>query len=336
VPESFGCHCEERSDEAISNKEEHNMKNKLLSKGLILVFLLFAVFTVVHAGTGTTGAQFLKISPAARPTAMGNAFVGLADDVNAIYYNPAGLSFISGGEVMLMHNQWFEEINVEHLAYAQNMEDIGSIGVAGTLTSAGDIDKFDNAGVDLDTTYTANDTMFLVAYSRLLGGGEIAVGGDIKIIQQQIEEEQAQGFAVDLGVMYQPLHIGVVIQNIGAPMKFISEGDPLPANLRLGTGQNLLDGNLNLVGDLRYYFDGQSSIGLGAEYIYDMENITLAIRTGYDTFYSNIGGLAGFSLGFGGYMGPCKIDIVWCPYGEDFGDTYRIGFTFNWGKEDNL
>ena len=30
----------------------------------------------------------------ARPSALGKAFVALADDANALYYNPAGMAFI--------------------------------------------------------------------------------------------------------------------------------------------------------------------------------------------------------------------------------------------------
>src|SRR4029077_8125627 len=40
---------------------------------------------------GTSGAQFLKIGPGARPVGMGEAFTGVPDDIHAIYWNPAGL-----------------------------------------------------------------------------------------------------------------------------------------------------------------------------------------------------------------------------------------------------
>src|ERR1041385_8560022 len=44
-----------------------------------------------NSKVGTSGALFLKIGAGARPTAMGDAFVGIADDVNAIDYKTRGV-----------------------------------------------------------------------------------------------------------------------------------------------------------------------------------------------------------------------------------------------------
>ncbi|MFA6439483.1 MAG: hypothetical protein WCX28_09260, partial [Bacteriovoracaceae bacterium] len=41
---------------------------------------------------GTTSASFLSISQGTRATAMGGAFVAVADDQNSLYWNPAGLA----------------------------------------------------------------------------------------------------------------------------------------------------------------------------------------------------------------------------------------------------
>src|SRR3989338_9629171 len=65
---------------------------------------------------GTSGAQFLKIAPGARPSGMGEAFAGVADDLHAIYYNPAGLASLQRVEVTGMHNSHFQGINYEFAA----------------------------------------------------------------------------------------------------------------------------------------------------------------------------------------------------------------------------
>ena len=56
-------------------------------------------------GPGTTGGIGLKLPAGARPTAMGGAFVGKADDLNALYWNPAGLALVRSPELSLMHSQ---------------------------------------------------------------------------------------------------------------------------------------------------------------------------------------------------------------------------------------
>ncbi len=49
-----------------------------------------------YGAAGAAAAPYLKLPMGARGTAMGEAFSGIADDVSALYYNPAGLT--SAGE----------------------------------------------------------------------------------------------------------------------------------------------------------------------------------------------------------------------------------------------
>ena len=41
------------------------------------------------------GQHFLKIEPGSRPVGMGGAFTGLANDINTIFWNPAGSNYHS-------------------------------------------------------------------------------------------------------------------------------------------------------------------------------------------------------------------------------------------------
>ena len=52
----------------------------------------------VFAKVGTFGAQFLKIGVSARATAMGSAFTAVGDNAEAVYWNPAGIVNVRGGE----------------------------------------------------------------------------------------------------------------------------------------------------------------------------------------------------------------------------------------------
>ncbi len=51
-------------------------------------------------------ANFEDLGAAARPLGMGNAFTALATDVNAIYYNPAGLAQVSVGEITTSYTRY--------------------------------------------------------------------------------------------------------------------------------------------------------------------------------------------------------------------------------------
>ncbi len=64
-------------------------------------------------GQGTTAADVLKVNYGPRPVGMGGAFIGLADDVNAMAYNAAGLLQLSPSATLLqlMCQNEFCELN---------------------------------------------------------------------------------------------------------------------------------------------------------------------------------------------------------------------------------
>jgi hypothetical protein len=63
---------------------------------LMLVILLLVTTAKSYSQevkkVGTSSAAFLKIPVGSRGASMGSAFVSLADDPSALYWNPGGLS----------------------------------------------------------------------------------------------------------------------------------------------------------------------------------------------------------------------------------------------------
>jgi hypothetical protein len=57
---------------------------------------------------GTFDGQFLKIEVGARATAMGGAYVAVADDASAVFWNAAGIARIEPdkSELSLNHANW--------------------------------------------------------------------------------------------------------------------------------------------------------------------------------------------------------------------------------------
>lgn len=280
---------------------------------------------VVHAGgVGTTGAQFLKIGLGARPVAMGGVYAGIADDVNAIYWNPAGLAQVSGKELTAQHIVWFQEISYEYVGYAHNCGKLGTAGVMVNYLSMDDLEKRTGDTDTPDGTFKASDLAISLAFGRKLND-KLSLGASFKYLSQKIDTSDASGIAVDLGGLYKlsdKLSLGLAVQNLGTKMKFESEADPLPLNIKIGAGYKL--NNLTLGVDVNYPTDNDINFALGAEYALKLGGISLPLRVGYNTKnVSDLDSLAGLGAGLGIGVSKFAFDFAWVPYG-DLGQTYRV------------
>ena len=57
-----------------------------------LCLAVFLISPAAAVGPASSGAEALLLAVGPRPVALGESFVGLADDASAITYNPAGLA----------------------------------------------------------------------------------------------------------------------------------------------------------------------------------------------------------------------------------------------------
>ncbi|HCL00785.1 MAG TPA: hypothetical protein DHW42_11855, partial [Candidatus Marinimicrobia bacterium] len=55
---------------------------------------------------GTTASNFLELGYDPKGIAMGDACVSTVNGLSAIYWNPAGLAFMSGNEVFFSYQPW--------------------------------------------------------------------------------------------------------------------------------------------------------------------------------------------------------------------------------------
>src|SRR4051794_35397588 len=108
-----------------------------------LFILTLAVLTLpvslFAAATGGQVDEFLSYGAGARSLAMGAAFVGVADDASATYWNPAGLSQITRKELTLMKATLFADTTYDFYSFVKPSKKGGSAwGVSMTkLANAG-------------------------------------------------------------------------------------------------------------------------------------------------------------------------------------------------------
>jgi hypothetical protein len=195
-------------------------------------------------------APFLLFQPSARSAGMGEAFVAIADDANATYYNPAALA---DDEDRLMSWTLYKpvpslasDIYTSFGAYTQPMGGVGNVGISLTYTSLGTQHRTDQQGRDLGE-FTSFGLALGVSYGSYFTK-TMSLGVTMKFIHEKLAtqgagDEKGKGagtsFAGDVGFMWKTtdkLTVAWVLRNVGPNITFIDadQADPLPQNFTIG------------------------------------------------------------------------------------------------------
>src|SRR5579872_7367462 len=82
----------------------------------------------------------------ARSAALGSAFVAVADDGAALFWNPAGLGNLGSGEMSLHYQTWIADTNQDTLLMALPMPGLGALGLAANYVNDGSFPGRDATG----------------------------------------------------------------------------------------------------------------------------------------------------------------------------------------------
>lgn len=297
-----------------------------MMRRLFFIIFIFALplAQAANNNVGTSGAQFLKIGAGARPTAMGDAFVGIADDVNAVYFNPAGLATLARPEIAAMHASYFQDMNYDFGAYAQPSS-IGTFGISAATLEIKDFDKRDVNESDLGS-FDSLDAAYGLSYGRKLNEA-LSMGATARYIKQEIDNVSANAWAGDVGVLDRferlPLSVGVAIRNFGQQIKFNDVGDPLPMIVDVGVGTHLVGDKLLLGLDVKKPRDNDTQFGVGSEWKQKLSgDFKFLLRGGYNSAGTDASGTTGISLGGGLAFRQLDFDVAWVPFGV-LGNTMR-------------
>ncbi len=211
------------------------MKNgvKKYRIGSILIFAVFWLFLQPLLRAGQYGASFLEIGVGARALGMGGAYVSVADDGTAFYWNPAGLAFSEKNQISGMYGPQFGSIeeplgNFHYLGYAQRLPGDAVVAVNWIRMAVDDIpvyselqgsryERYQNPALrpsgDIEGYISDTEDAIFFSFSKMnrweadLGWDyhrvciEIPVGVNIKLIRQNLGEGEASGLGLDVGTM---------------------------------------------------------------------------------------------------------------------------------------
>jgi len=233
-----------------------------VSRWAVMIAIGALLFSLPSLSQYASVGSVLDFGMGARPLAMGGAFVGLADDVNALFFNPAGLARIQGLPILSSY-----EVRPGTASYGHLSAAISGLGFGIHYFDFGNIPETDEFGNIIG--YFSYRDYFLIAGAGfpilrnvpLLG--EFNLGITAKHVEvRTLAPGRGSGTALDLGLLLgggsftqqgvlTDFHVGVVFGNLlSLPFHYRSgHREPWPKFLTLGASAELF-GQWTLAVDL--------------------------------------------------------------------------------------
>ena len=232
-------------------------RHGLLATGTVLLALAWGWVQPVTAQIGGAAVVFLMIEPDSRAAGMGNAGVALADNANALFWNPAGLADQRGTEAALTHSNWLPELSrdlfFEYLVAKHHIRNWGTVGAHVTFLNLGEHEHRDALNNPLGTFRSYDLSVgvsygFKVSNSLSLGTGVRWIRSNLASVTVGAQEAQpGVSVGVDLGLLYKvpEFYMGLVgtrynlgfnLANMGPKIQYSDseQSDPIPTILRAG------------------------------------------------------------------------------------------------------
>lgn len=295
---------------------------------LILILVSGGVTYCQEEVIFTNVASILEIGMGARPLGMGGAFVGLADDENAAFYNPAALAFFRKTGVTSLFSRQFGTFS------------LGAIGVAGRFLGfnllqldSGRIEITDQFGIGEGESFRYLSQAGIGSLGASLDG-KIAIGARVKFYQVKLTEPMGEygfGWAVDPaamiriqdlmdGKLIKDFRLGILFENVLKSKIDFKNGhsESWSPHLRGGASATLElvpDVVLNLLCDLDNLLNNDLAARMGVE----LWANGLGVRAGVNEH--------GISIGTSIWLNNIRIDWAYFNHYSKLADSNRISAT---------
>jgi hypothetical protein len=227
------------------------MRIKYFLTTLCIISLLVCAGSAFASGNklGTAGGIQLTIPMGAQNIGVGGSNIANVSGVEAMYWNPAGLSKIGKGEASFNYLNYFADMKISYFALGTTVGRLGVIGFTLQAMDIGDInvttiENPEGTGEVLNPNFITLNGTYAKAFTD-----RINFGLNAKLVSEKVGNMSATAVAFDFGLQYRaPLGIdfGVVMRNYGSRMKYdgaaIEFDSPIPwANPNATTRKTKLD-----------------------------------------------------------------------------------------------
>ncbi len=332
----------------------HTLRTQSLATIAFLSALLCASsgFTADSWHKAKYAGEFTSVGVGARGLALGGAYVALAEDVTAGYWNPAGLARIEFPQLTAMHAERFAGIvNYDYLGVAFPLGQKSTVALNITRTGIDDIPitALRNPELELgEFYYENNERIRNVPYiAKMVNDAEWAwylsyahqksstlfYGANAKFVRKGVGEYSAWGLGFDVGVRWNPLNslfLGANLQDATSTLLAWNTGEReliLPT-LKWGAAYVFevpwLKGIVIPTADVDFRFEGRKTAAqvfwkqLSADFHFGLEydfSHIVALRVGLDVGHP--------SAGLGVHLPKLDVDYAFLSH-SDLGATHRI------------
>ena len=269
----------------------------------------------------SASSNFVSPEVGARPLAVGGAFVAVADDANAVVWNPAGLTQKISFELTGMINRVYsvDGLRSDYFAVSKTLR-AGKMGVGLAWMRTGLIDVYSEDNI-------------LVSVAHQVGPTGLSAGVTLKRFSvsapgyEYYNDPNFKGdddaWSADLALFYKHgnTRLGAALRNVVEPeLSLITttvSPDRVPREVALGASY-VFRNTMLLTGEVRRrsfvpsYYDSKLSFHGGAEvWFFDV----FALRTGFDGGHPTVG--------WGLFVDPVGVDISLMSAGR-VGNIYRL------------
>ncbi|MGA1823060.1 MAG: hypothetical protein ACMUIP_00260 [bacterium] len=312
-------------------------------KKTVATILLSTVFIMSHAASALS-------CVGARPMAMGGAFIAIADDVNAVYWNPAGLSQLQQKEVTFTRTI-FNRDNYNYddfLAFALPIKK-----GRGALALS-----YINSGYRTSNLITENHWFVLSGGLKIIR--HISLGANIRILHTGIKYTRLEymvgdvtysdydtNIGMDLTMLWkitERFSTGLLIQNMNEPtIELLSElnmgSSKQLCNVRPAVAYKLTDRILTTVEMYDAFGESENtSVDVSQDLRIGVESRlsdNFTIRWGAYHFKSLADGIKAYTYGYSHTFStiPLSIDYClmhWTTELEEHSYTHQLGVIYKW------
>ena len=195
-----------------------------MKRKYLLFFLLLPLVINAQALRNYSN-EFLTIGVDAAALGMSRSVVATTNDVNAGYWNPAGLVNIKDYQGSLMYSSYFAGIaSYNYAAFAMPIDKQSALGISIIRFGVDDIlnttELIDNQGnIDFNriSLFSAADYALNISYARNLIFKDFYIGVNAKVVRRTIGDfANSWGVGLDAGIQYEKGNwkFGLMIRDI--------------------------------------------------------------------------------------------------------------------------